>query len=961
MRIFGILERAVDDLLTTSDPLVGKLKALRTETEFVTDDLGKYKKLLQEDNNSLFLLDKHLARLECKMNISIPKSEARNKHARSSIATSKNSEIISKFCRRVHTLERELPSCVDSVPEPFKPTIFHSARYILLINKSSVMAGNFRWEEVNNFLQEFNDSVDMEIYAGIQLTVALSHQSRKDECFEALNRLIPKALLSNQYGVVLHARIKIKKAYNFHDRGNDDEAMKEVDEAEMMLNLGECYEDLAEINSAKANIILSSGKNSADDRHRILFHLDKCLQLCEKATVDKSVTVTQTKLRKALFHLGYYQHGILEEAPKSSDVNIAETILSRVAKQSDLTERHKVYLMYGQSLLAYRKGETNMATKLENKLRRKCEHHKIRYEIELLDMLRTLVRGIQDVKTNSLFVSHRGDDLNNCGNWTMPCRTVRHAVKMSNDGDQIYIDYAQGRPYMECENVTQSTCSIELTKSVSFYGINGRAELQCNKGCKFFIIMSPRFNITRIKFFNLVISSSSIVTEIDKGAMTELVYQNIFVRDNNYAIYSKHSTDCSILITNSSFENNFNLGIYLRCSNLTAHITSSTFELTPVSLTNIANTPTRWQKTEILIRDTIFNGFLDYTEVNVMIRDSIFRNNSLALWVYTNYFGGRHAHSKHPTIHHENNTFVNNIYDLLKPDVAAAIHFGYGKSFVSSCRFLDNGASKNPYTSVGHKLINFAGENTFNLVALKEKQAVFVGISTSRHLTNSGVIMKNNFKILCPQGYKLNAQRLCTVRKEGIVKCVYINVQCEQCPTKTYTLERGKFVFNKSNDIQCQQCPRGGDCDSGLVTAKSNFWGYKTKMKVNFVQCPPGYTAATPMIASPIMVAMELDLDCRCGNQGSYNTIEQNDDAIRSEQGNDETQRLDSEEITFSSSTDGNETTSTRSESPVCTDSNVATSARSESAVLSVLLGPFRPHQAFMCFPSSHIPWEEKK
>jgi hypothetical protein len=98
--------------------------------------------------------------------------------------------------------------------------------------------------------------------------------------------------------------------------------------------------------------------------------------------------------------------------------------------------------------------------------------------------------------------------------------------------------------------------------------------------------------------------------------------------------------------------------------------------------------------------------------------------------------------------------------------------------------------------------------------------------------------------------------------------------------------------------------------------------------------------------------------DCRCGNQGSYNTIEENDKAVRSEQDNDETQSLGSEEITFTSSTDRNETTSTRSESAVCTDSNEATSARSESAILSVLLGPFRPHQAFMCFPSSHIPWE---
>ena len=196
------------------------------------------------------------------------------------------------------------------------------------------------------------------------------------------------------FRVVLHARIKIRKAYILHDRGSDDEAMKEVDEAEMMLSLGECHEDLAEINCAKANIILSSGKSSADDRERILFHLDKCIHFCEKATVDKSVTVAQAKLRKALFHLGYYQHGILEEAPKSSDVNIAETILSRVAKQqSDLAGRSKVYLMYGQSLLAYRKGETNMVTKLENKLRRKCEHHKIGFEIEQLDMLRTLVRG----------------------------------------------------------------------------------------------------------------------------------------------------------------------------------------------------------------------------------------------------------------------------------------------------------------------------------------------------------------------------------------------------------------------------------------------------------------------------------------------------------------------------------------------------------------------------------------
>ena len=37
------------------------------------------------------------------------------------------------------------------------------------------------------------------------------------------------------------------------------------------------------------------------------------------------------------------------------------------------------------------------------------------------------------------------------------------------------------------------------------------------------------------------------------------------------------------------------------------------------------------------------------------------------------------------------------------------------------------------------------------------------------------------------------------------------------------------------------KCPRGGDCDSGLVKAKPNFWGFKATRKVDFVQCPPGY------------------------------------------------------------------------------------------------------------------------
>ena len=557
---------------------------------------------------------------------------------------------------------------------------------------------------------------------------------------------------------------------------------------------------------------------------------------------------------------------------------------------------------------------------------------------------------------NSLFVSHHGDDLKHCGNWSMPCRTVRQAVKMSNDGDEIYIDYSQRRPYMECENETQSTCTIELTKSVSFHGINGKPEIQCRKCNKFFTITSPSFNITRIKFVNLVLSNSKVVAELGAKATTELVYQNMLVRDNVYALYNKHSTDCSIKIFNSSFEHNRNRfrGIYLRCANITVHINSGSFKLTPLLFTNIANKPTRWIKTEILVQNSTFDGkkikncapllaikpfaaiynvtiidsvfkshfencsfnrfhpiptveisdhssdvrnitfillsnltfennynnraslslsagYLAYTAVDVVIRKSIFRNNSVALRVNSRLFDTSSS-VKPPTIILENNTFVENFYEMLKITGAAAIKFNAVISRVLSCHFLDNKPGPNPYTGVvtisemarvtffnsyfenrqtteqanqlfasGNQPVYFRGKNTFNLVALKGSQTVFVRVPA---VYNTRAIMKPNFKILCPQGYKVNLQRECTSTKNAYM-CYYINVQCEQCPTKTYTLERGKFIFNNSNNIQCQKCPRGGDCNSGLVRAKPNFWGYKTTLNIIFDQCPPGYCCDT--------------------------------------------------------------------------------------------------------------------
>ena len=568
--------------------------------------------------------------------------------------------------------------------------------------------------------------------------------------------------------------------------------------------------------------------------------------------------------------------------------------------------------------------------------------------------------GITDVNTNTLFVSHNGDDFDKCGNRTVPCRTVRHAVKMVGDGGQIYIDYAQGTPYMECEKMRQSTYSIQMAKSLSLHGINGKAKITCTKGYGLFNISSPNTNISSVKFFNLVISNSDIAVRLDIGTRSRIVFQNVLIKNNEIAIYTKHSNDCFIVIINSTFENNFSgAGTRLECLNVTAEIISSTFTLTPALFANIGDKPQRWQSMRVWVRDAVidskkfqmctdmfaiklsaaivnitisnsqiknhvtnckdrdisalrvyghqssinisshillsnvliennhnnwstltldavFSGF-----VKIMIQDSIFRNNTAALRLDSNY--GRMA--TFPKVFLENNTFVDNIYEGYKPNGAAAIYFSRTESHVSACRFLDNKAGKNPYTGVltisesarvtfsntyfenrqtnvhsnqlyalGNQPLRFTGHTTINLVALKRRQSVFIHIPTG---VSTGVIVSKNFKILCPRSYKLTLKRFCLFEKTVNV-CHYLNVECEQCPTKTYTVERGELIFNKTNNIQCQQCPRGGDCDDGLIKAKPNFWGYKTKMKIHFIQCPPGYCCKPKECTT---------YDCCCGNR----------------------------------------------------------------------------------------------
>ena len=552
--------------------------------------------------------------------------------------------------------------------------------------------------------------------------------------------------------------------------------------------------------------------------------------------------------------------------------------------------------------------------------------------------------------TSYRFVSQSSTahDHNNCVNRTMPCRTVRHAVKMSRDGDEIHIDYAQRRPYLECENVSQSSCSIELNKTISFHGMNGRPIIKCKRSCKLFVINN--LELTKVAFYNLEIQSADMVAECTQAKEFELLFENTAITDNSKGIHSKNSKNCFIRINNSTFQEKANFAIYLKCINLTAHITHSEFKKNPISLQTIYKQEYRnhLQIVEVFVRNCVFDGeyatvpadlfsikpyaiiynvsiwesmfinhlrmakgdffsLLQIDDHNIVerkgtyvslrnitvenslnrlpavaleaifnkhapflfeVRSSTFRNNSAALDVRV--FNANQTYRSHetPNVVIYNNTFTENFNGETTQNSVPAIFFARGKYRVISCRFYNNKPGKSPFSAVvtvsesseasfsdcyfenhqtvssaaqfyarGRSSVTFNGKNTFNISALNAGQAVFLRIPFH---TNTAVVLKKHFEVLCPQGFVLNFQKACKVYKKQIF-CTYIYITCVECPPGTYTLKRSHLIYNRSNNIKCKQCPAGGNCIGGIVKAKYNFWGYETNTSITFAHCPPGY------------------------------------------------------------------------------------------------------------------------
>ena len=202
-RNINILSQSVGVLVTNSDPLVEKLKTLKNETEFLTGDVVRYKQWLKDDYKNLLLLEKELERLEEEMKISTRKTVSNSLAVdeAGSFQSSGNSEIILRLRARVAKLALAV-KCVDLTPSRSKPNIFHSKTYIEMMNKANFLKFNFRWKDLEKFLQGFTCSsdIDIKLFASIQQATAICHshcsRSKKEEELQVLTDLIPYTFMA---------------------------------------------------------------------------------------------------------------------------------------------------------------------------------------------------------------------------------------------------------------------------------------------------------------------------------------------------------------------------------------------------------------------------------------------------------------------------------------------------------------------------------------------------------------------------------------------------------------------------------------------------------------------------------------------------------------------------------------------------------------------------------------------
>ena len=269
--------------------------------------------------------------------------------------------------------------------------------------------------------------------------------------------------------------------------------------------------------------------------------------------------------------------------------------------------------------------------------------------------------------------------------------------------------------------------------------------------------------------------------------------------------------------------------------------------------------------------------------IKYKIVNCVFYNNSnSAITIYTKSLNTSLLQPAPVTVVLENNTFTKN-YHLAEfrhlHHSNSILHLGIGKFLIISCHFFDNLPASFSIASVvfvdyfvtasfkycyfenngvrgksvqiyGLPLstISFVRHNQFNLTKLKSDQFVIVHRSDS--LAKAVTTVSGSFIVQCPTGFRFYRKSITTEALKDNVTYFSLSYSCKQCPRQTYSVERGAIYNNTLVQIKCHSCPRGGQCENGVVKAKPNFWGYVNQKQVFFRSCPSRYCCSNDKCTS---------------------------------------------------------------------------------------------------------------
>ena len=97
---------------------------------------------------------------------------------------------------------------IDQVPSKWKLKLFTRGTYKRLINQSNLFSYNFRWEDLEKFLQGFSGDIELKIFAQIQAAGALSQRSRKEDSLKMLDGLKSSLRLRYKYADITVSKTK---------------------------------------------------------------------------------------------------------------------------------------------------------------------------------------------------------------------------------------------------------------------------------------------------------------------------------------------------------------------------------------------------------------------------------------------------------------------------------------------------------------------------------------------------------------------------------------------------------------------------------------------------------------------------------------------------------------------------------------------------------------------------------